>query len=142
MVCRAITAIVLIFGVVGPALALCEGEPVAKDHFSHEHKVYHFNGDDPSVATDELRLWKASDGTQCFSLMTIGPNHHECDISGPAAAGINGALEFEDKTCKLIFIRSADGVILKVSPGWERLGVCPRQFHCGMYGVVESGTYK
>src|SRR5437667_9779357 len=84
MVCRARPAIVLIFGVVGPALALCEGEPVAKDHFSHEHKVYHFNGDDPSVATDELRLWKASDGTQCFSLMTIGPNHHECDISGPA----------------------------------------------------------
>jgi hypothetical protein len=132
---------VLMLSCAGHALALCE-EQSPQGIYRREHEVHNFNGNEPFTATDKLDIWKATDGTQCFSLLTIGPNGHECDVSGPLKAADNHTLEFEDRACKLTFILLENAVVLKVSPGWERLGVCPRQFRCGMHGVVEPGIYK
>ena len=82
MLRRTVSPMVLMLGYAGNALALCEQQSTPVGIYWHEHEVHNLNGNEPFAATDKLDIWKAADGTECFSLLTIGPNGHECDVSG------------------------------------------------------------
>jgi len=116
--------------------------PSHSEIYSRNHDVRHFNGDPPSVAKDQLALWKTEDGSDCFALHTSGPNYHGCFISGRLSAN---ASEFilPNKSCSLRFEERANSVRLLPSSGWERMGqrgTCSRSF-CGLFGAIESGTF-
>ena len=129
----------------GDPAASCTDLPEGLENSIRYHKVYHFNGDPPSREQDELSLWKTKSGTTCFLLNTIGANYHRCEISDTASVIGPNTLEFRKGTCKLTFHRAAPGTVkLVASRGWERFGrggTCPKG-HCGMYGEVESGTFR
>ena len=128
----------------GNVLADCGDVPEGAETFVRDHKVYHFNGDPPSRVQDELALWKTKIGSTCFLLRTIGPNYHQCEVSSVVSAVRGNELEFKKGSCTLTFQKGARDVKLIASPGWERIGrggVCPKN-SCGMYGEIESGTFR
>lgn len=68
------------------ALAACEVAPPNDQTkiYLRSHQTHHFNGEEPTDVVDELKIWDAEKVNACFLLNTIGPNNHECDVSGKA----------------------------------------------------------
>ena len=146
---NAIAVTVIVLSLNTQAVAECddlpsEGVLSGSERFSRAHEVGHFNGESPSVVQDELAFWKEKSGTTCFYLRTVGPNRHECEVIGALKETKRSQFKFENGRCSLTFQRSGTSINLTTSPGWERLGrggVCTKDY-CGLYGEVESGTFR
>jgi hypothetical protein len=126
------------------ALADCADVASEVRQFVRSHQAHHFNGEPPSLVDDELTIWQAKSGVDCFRLTTVGPNYHECEVTGFATPVPGEGSEFRDANCTIMFEKTAETVKVTVSPGWERLGrggTCTRK-RCGMFGEVESGTFR
>lgn len=134
--------VALMFGLAHPMDDDSWQVPNVARRFHREHFLHHFNGDPPSTETDELALWEAPGGLRYFLLSTVGSNYHGCDVKGRLETVGSRELVFSNSGCKLSFREKENGVQLVVSEGWERLGACPKLFQCGMFGVVQSGTFR
>jgi len=122
--------------------------------YTRAHTVHHFNGDSPSKETDTLTLWTLSTGEYCFDLDTWGSNYHECGARGALKLLSPGKflllspgkfLFALSENCTLTFEQKGDSILLRVSPGWRRLGegsVCSQVAQCGMYGSIEPGKFS
>jgi hypothetical protein len=143
-------SIVLVFAITalsgyGHAFAGCADVPPASaQNFIRSHKVFHFNGEPPSRVQDELAVWETTAGTSCFLLNTLGPNYHECNVLKEASTIRANETEFKEDNCTLTFQKKGHIVKLIASHGWERMGrggTCSQNY-CGMYGEIESGTFR
>jgi hypothetical protein len=144
---RPITVVLSILTIAGygHAFAGCADVPPATaQSFIRSHKVFHFNGEPPSRAQDELAVWETTAGTSCFLLNTLGPNYHECKALKEASTIRKNETVFKDGSCTLTFQKKGRIVKLIASHGWERMGrggTCSQNY-CGMYGEIESGTFR
>lgn len=114
--------------------------------YSRQHTVHNFNGEPDQPMSDTLAIWTPPSGEACFSLITWGPNGHECSVRGSLKPADSGKLIYDEKQgCAITFQHSGSSIILTAAKAWERWGAggtCPQEFHCGMYGSIESGQYS
>lgn len=124
--------------------AECEDAPKEAKTYVHKHKVYHFNGEDPSWEEDVLQIWTSASETRCFSVDTWGPNWHECGAHGVLEPISSNQYRFSAEECSIRLTENRRGIRLMAGKEWRRLGAggsCPQRYSCGMYGSIESGNF-
>jgi hypothetical protein len=83
----------------------------ADDCYQHQHKVLDAQTDKFVAVTDSLRILSTTKDSIEFSLLTVGPNFHQCHVKG-RAVGKGSYFEYVDSlpgdVCRLRISLSSD----------------------------------